>query len=303
VAGLVHCAGVLDDGVLLRQTWPRFEAVLGAKATGAWNLHRATLADPLEHFVLFSSAAAVLGSAGQSNYAAANAALDALAHVRREQGLPALSIDWGPWEGAGLAARAGRDGGRSVSPLPVAQAVGILERLMALGGGAPAQVAAVRWRPEESIEARRGAPDLRSRLREALPAERPGLVVALVQQELGRILGRPGDPAGAAGPAAAGDPGWDVPEWDSLRRDVTFHDLGLDSLMAVELRNGLRQATGLDLSATALFDYPSLPALAGHLDALLLDALPLDALPLDALPLDALPGENGATGEGGGDDA
>ncbi len=104
VRGVVHAAGVLDDGVLMQQTWARFEAVLAPKVQGAWNLHRLTRDQPLDFFVLFSSSAALLGSPGQGSYTAGNAFLDALAHHRRALGLPALSIDWGPWSGVGMAA-------------------------------------------------------------------------------------------------------------------------------------------------------------------------------------------------------
>ncbi len=102
--GIVHAAGVLDDGVLLQQNRERFETVMAPKIWGAWLLHDLTRDLPLDFFVLYSSAAALFGSAGQGNYAAANAFLDALAHQRRAEGLPALSINWGAWAEAGMAA-------------------------------------------------------------------------------------------------------------------------------------------------------------------------------------------------------
>ena len=100
--GIIHAAGVLDDGVLSQQNWSRWETVLMPKVRGAWNLHQATRDLPLDFFVLYSSVASVLGSAGQSNYAAANAFLDGLAQHRQSLGLPALSVNWGPWAEEGM---------------------------------------------------------------------------------------------------------------------------------------------------------------------------------------------------------
>jgi acyl transferase domain-containing protein/NADPH:quinone reductase-like Zn-dependent oxidoreductase/acyl carrier protein len=102
--GVFHAAGVLEDGVLMRQNWDRFEKVYAPKIDGAWHLHELTLEKPLDLFVLYSSTAPILGAAGQSNYAAANAYMDALAHWRSGQGLPALSINWGPWSEVGMVA-------------------------------------------------------------------------------------------------------------------------------------------------------------------------------------------------------
>src|SRR4029078_1607065 len=107
LGGVVHSAGALDDGVLLQQNWQRFQTVAAAKVIGSWHLHELTRELPLDFFVLFSSTASLLGHPAKSNSAAANGFLDALAHYRRAQRLPAISINWGPWEGIGLAARTG----------------------------------------------------------------------------------------------------------------------------------------------------------------------------------------------------
>src|SRR5262249_45550766 len=103
--GIVHAAGVLDDGVLTQQSAERFSRVMAPKVHGAWNLHTHSRQLQLDFFVSFSPMASLLGSAGQSNYAAANAFLDALAHHRRAHGLPSLTINWGPWAEVGMAAR------------------------------------------------------------------------------------------------------------------------------------------------------------------------------------------------------
>src|SRR5439155_17412903 len=106
-------AGTLDDGMLLQLDWSRFERVMRAKVEGAWNLHEQTTSRPLDFFVLFSSGSSLVGSPGQANYCAANAFLDALAHHRHAQGLPALAINWGRWTDVGLAATPDRGGRRA----------------------------------------------------------------------------------------------------------------------------------------------------------------------------------------------
>ncbi|WP_424097232.1 SDR family NAD(P)-dependent oxidoreductase [Moorena producens] len=103
--GVIHAAGVLDDGLLQQMSWQQFTKVMAPKVAGTWYLHQLTLDLPLDFFVCFSSMASMLGSPGQGNYAAANGFMDALAHHRRGQGLPGLSINWGPWAAAGMAAR------------------------------------------------------------------------------------------------------------------------------------------------------------------------------------------------------
>src|SRR5262249_22564615 len=105
--GVIHAAGVLDDASLADQTAESFECVLAPKRQGVWNLHRATLGLPLDLFLCYSSTASFMPAPGQANYACANASLDALAHYRRSLGLPAITINWGPWAGAGMTASAG----------------------------------------------------------------------------------------------------------------------------------------------------------------------------------------------------
>jgi acyl transferase domain-containing protein/acyl-CoA synthetase (AMP-forming)/AMP-acid ligase II/pimeloyl-ACP methyl ester carboxylesterase/acyl carrier protein len=106
IAGIIHAAGVLDDGILIEQNWERFRSAIAPKVFGAWNLHNQTQDLSLDFFVTFSSVASLIGSPGQGNYAAANACLDAIARYRQGQGLPGLSINWGPWAETGMAVKA-----------------------------------------------------------------------------------------------------------------------------------------------------------------------------------------------------
>lgn len=275
--GIVHAAGVLDDGVLRQQSWERFVSVLAPKAEGAWNLHRLTQDDRLDFFVAFSSAAAVLGSPGQGNYAAANAFLDGLAQARRAAGLPALSVNWGPWAAAGMAAALdARDRSRlaatGLATLSPEQGLATLALLLA--GDAPPQVVAARlqWpvlaerfpageEPpllKELIARARSVsttgdagaatqgerPDWVARLQASAPSERVPLLVDLLRERALRVLG-----LGPTYPLDAQRP---------------LQELGLDSLMAVELKNSLSAAIGRNLAVTLLFEHPTLTSLAKH---------------------------------------
>ncbi|GHD52872.1 polyketide synthase [Thalassobaculum fulvum] len=246
LAGVFHAAGALDDGVLEQMTEDRFRAVMAAKLDGALALDRATRGQPLDHFVLFSSAAGVLGSAGQANYAAANAGLDALAHRRRAEGLPALCIDWGAWHGAGMAA------GRAGPALEPEQALAALEALLADGTAQavvlPEPLSVADAEPESP-----SAPALRERLATTPEAERPAMLREAVREQVAGILSLP-----AAGIDA--------------RR--ALNEYGLDSLMAVELRNALAGLCGERLPASLIFDYPTVQALAGFLLERMAGALP-----------------------------
>jgi acyl transferase domain-containing protein len=265
--GIVHAAGVLDDGVLLQQSWERFERVLAPKVAGAWNLHRLTTDLPLDFFVLFSSAAALLGSPGQGSYAAANAYLDALAHGRRGAGLPALSVDWGLWAGDGMAARAsGRTGARraaqGMGSIDPATGVEVLERLL---GETEAQVGVIpvdwarflpslgsvppflaAFRPESRpAPAPAEAVDLVAELRAAPAPERRARLLAHLRTQMAQVLG--------LGGAEQVDPG------------VQLATLGVDSLMGVELSHRLTATLRHPVRATVVFDYPTLAQMADYL--------------------------------------
>ncbi len=271
--GVVHAAGTLDDGVLLQQNWQRFRRVMAPKVEGAWHLHQLTQDLSLDFCVFYSSIAALVGAPGQANHAAANAFMDALAHHRRALDLPAMSINWGVWSEVGAAAD------RSVEARATAQGIGAfspeqglraLEELLASG---PAQMAfmAVDWRKflaqeksarqrrffsavAEGAAAQREAPqppqesaEVRRQLENSPPKKRYALLMDYLRRQAVKVLSldssQPIDP-----------------------KEPLTH-LGLDSLMAVELRNllgaGLRPTR--NFPATLVFDYPTLAALTGFL--------------------------------------
>jgi len=254
LAGVFHAAGALDDGVLEQMTEDRFRAVMAAKLDGAQALDRATHGLPLDCFVLFSSAAGVLGSAGQANYAAANAGLDALAHRRRADGLPALTVDWGAWRGAGMAA------GRAGPAIDPEQALAALEALLADGTGQAVVLAEALSVASTEPEAP-SAPALRERLAATAETERPAVLREAVREQVAAIL-------------SLSATGIDV------RR--ALNEYGLDSLMAVELRNALAALCGERLPASLIFDYPTVQALAGFLLERMAGAIPMpNAEPTD----------------------
>ncbi|MDH6145477.1 acyl transferase domain-containing protein/acyl carrier protein, partial [Kitasatospora sp. GP30] len=291
LTAVMHVAGVVDDGVLDSLTPARFERVLGPKATAAWHLHELTAHLDLSAFVLFSSLAGVVGAAGQGNYAAANAFLDALAQYRRARGLAATAIAWGAWDGGGMAAAdpAASDRIRRSGVLPMAQELAIaslqetLDRretaaviadvdwarlLPALAGAGVdsliSDVPEVRDLRDRSADmSAQVGPALAQRLSGLGAAERASLLTAEVCSHAAAVLGHAS--------ATAVDP------------ERAFKQAGFDSLTAVELRNRLNAATGLSLSATLVFDYPTPADLADHLAAELLGGQP-ESRTLVALP-------------------
>jgi NADP-dependent 3-hydroxy acid dehydrogenase YdfG/acyl carrier protein len=265
LGAVIHCAGVLADATVAAMEPAQVEAVFAPKADAAWHLHELTGGLDLSAFVLFSSAAAVLGGPGQANYAAANAFLGALAQVRRAEGLPATSIAWGLWR-RGSEMAAGLDEARmaraGVVALSDQRGLELFDRalcsgqadLLAMGLEREAlrrQAAAGVLPPvlkglvRTPGRRRAASSSLAPRLAAAGEPERERIALELVRGEVAAVLGHAS--------AQQVDPG------------RPFQELGFDSLAAVELRNRLAAATGLRLAATAVFDYPSPGELAGHL--------------------------------------
>jgi NADP-dependent 3-hydroxy acid dehydrogenase YdfG/acyl carrier protein len=262
LGGIFHLAMTLDDALLPSLDAQRLAAVMQPKAVGAWHLHCTSAGEPLEHFVLFSSVAQVVGNMGQGAYCAANAFLDGLARRRRAEGLPGLSIAWGVLRDAGVAARG--DGlveqleQLGIGAFTTAQALEALGQLM---DNSPATItfADVDWQrwaghsalavtPRfnqlvESSQSGDRLAALRRELADHPPAERLGVLQAQLATVLGAVL--------------------DIPA-DRIPLDRSLDNLGVDSLMAVELSASFEEKTGVRLATSLLMQRPTLTALAAH---------------------------------------
>ncbi|WP_327116046.1 SDR family NAD(P)-dependent oxidoreductase [Nocardia sp. NBC_01730] len=268
LTGVVHTAGVLDDGVVTSLTPERIDTVLAAKADAAWYLHELTREMDLAMFVLYSSAAGVLGSPGQGNYAAANSFLDMLAEQRRVAGHTATAIAWGLWTAeTGMTGQLGDvDAARmshgGVLGLSAEQGLALFDaalrqdRAGVVAARLDMATSATRTRtgavsplllglvPSARRMATTIAPDLRQRVVGLSESEQLSVVLEVVRGQVAAVLGHDGATA--------------------IEADRNFRDLGFDSLTAVEVRNRLNTATGLRLPATLVFEYETISELANH---------------------------------------
>jgi polyketide synthase 12 len=274
LSGVIHAAGVIDDTVITSLTAQQLDTVLRAKVDAAWHLHDLTRHMDLSAFVMFSSIAATVGAPGQANYAAANAFLDGLAAHRRAAGLPALSLAWSLWEqpsamtahldGADLT-RMARSG---LAPIPTPEALDLFDTCLTAEQPQliPAHLDLSALRSLSTLDAlpalftnlihattRRHADNDTAHSKTALAQRLHGLSTEqqqavlrdLVRSHIATVLG--------------------APTAEGINPDHNFQDLGLDSLTALELRNRLKTATGLTLSPTLIFDYPTPTTLANYL--------------------------------------
>ncbi|HVY16790.1 MAG TPA: SDR family NAD(P)-dependent oxidoreductase [Rhodopila sp.] len=277
--GIIHSAGALDDAAISRQTPASLAHAFGAKAVGAWLLHQRSRAHALDFFVLYSSAAALLGTPGQSNYAAANIYLDALAHHRRAQGLTALSLNWGLWTSTGLAVkREVVQSGASTGAIPITPEHGmaVLEQAIA-SGETQVAVLPLDWplvrktigsrRPPTLMKAllmtappgdstgvvETGAVTLLAEYTQSFAAavgtERHGVLVAFARRRAGELLNL--------------DPASPLPD------DQPLLDLGLDSLVGLELKNDLQSVSGMTFPSTLFFDCPTMADLTRYFELML----------------------------------
>lgn len=269
--GVVHAAGVLDDGLLLQQSWSRFERVMASKVAGAWNLHTLTQEYTLDFFICFSSMASMLGSPGQANYAAANAFMDTLAHYRHTLGLPALSINWGPWADTGLAAQVGQTQQARWAAAGInriASADGLQTLSLILNQDMPQiGVFPINWAkfksplgstllsdfvdqtPIETIQM------LKVQFNATSPNEREQLLLAYLQTTISQTLGLSAS---------------------LLDAHESLINLGLDSLMMVELKHRVQGDWGIDIPTQTLLDGANLVEITQFLNQQLVDAQPID---------------------------
>ncbi|MEM7125069.1 MAG: SDR family NAD(P)-dependent oxidoreductase [Chloroflexota bacterium] len=269
IGGVIHSVGVLDDGALLMQNWSRFAKVLAPKLQGTWHLHELTKNLPLDFFVVFSSATSLLGNAGQANHAAANAFLDAFVYYRRAQGLPALSINWGAWSEIGSAAdlvgdqqhKIADQGQGIISPQQGLDAFSyLLNQHVTQVGVAPIQWPKFLTDTTDSrgfyanfrqVSSEQLVPDttpllsLRQQLIDSDAEVRRELLLDQLRIALAKVLGHS--------------------EPSAIDAQQGLLEMGLDSLMAIELRNLLARTLEQSLPSTLTFDYPTLYAMSTYI--------------------------------------
>ena len=270
IRGIVHAAGVLDDGMLLQQNKDRFMRVMSPKVHGAWNLHKLSEGLELDFFVLFSSIASLLGSPGQSNYASANSFLDALAAHRRTRGQCGLAINWGPWAEFGMAATLSRQlrerlASQGLRLLQPAEGFDIFGKLLA-GSSSQTAVVPIDWSvlkrrfpvghhppvlkdflSESEIGQSQGANrgHYLVELKKAPSSERLSLLTSYLQERVADVLG--------------------LSSHQLVGIDQGFAEMGMDSLMAVELKTRIEFDLNISVSPTMIFNYPTIESIAEHL--------------------------------------
>ncbi|MGD1704677.1 type I polyketide synthase [Dapis sp. BLCC M229] len=266
--GVMHLAGVLDDGVLQKQNWQRFAKVMAPKVKGGWNIHRYTQDLPLDFFVCFSSIASVLGSPGQGNYAAANSYLDALTHYRQRMGLPSLTLNWSLWGEAGLATSMSNQneqrwqaaGVKAISQL---EGIEIWEQIQNslqsqpqvsilpidwskffqqfMGGMIPPLLSRIAQEKQSSILPQQE--QITQKLKDVPAKRQKAVLITAIQEEVAATLATDKVPQPQTG----------------------FFEMGMDSLMALEFRNRLQNITGHSFPSTLTFEYPNIEAIADYL--------------------------------------
>lgn len=268
LAGIIHAAGVLADAFVVNQDMASFEKVMAPKLAGAWYLHEETKAMNLDMFVLFSSLSSLLGAPGQANYAAANAFLDGLAAYRRGLGLPGIAVNWGPWGEVGMAANSQVEANAKASGVhlidpeeglrwfgqvlegnPVQRGLMVIDwaALANMTGSIPPFLSELDVKASVGVDAdlQKMADEFRTALADAPIDERTPMLIDKICEQIIRVMG--------------------LDEGDNINPNQPLQELGLDSLMAVELRNILCALIGKQLPATLMFKYPTVASLSTFL--------------------------------------
>ncbi|NEQ40108.1 MAG: type I polyketide synthase [Okeania sp. SIO3I5] len=270
--GIIHAAGVVDDGTIQQMNWERFAKVMSPKVIGTWNLHKLTENQPLDFFVCFSSIASLIGSPAQGNYAAANAFMDAVAGYRRSIGLSGLAVNWGTWASGGMAARLAVDHQNRIHSSGISEIApkeGMYALDLLLGNQSAKDqvgVISVNWsllaeywsaikkssllrellQKEELTEHDTLKQNsLRQRLEAVADTQRRKLLRQILQEEVAQVLG--------------------LPITNKPSPKVGFFEMGMDSLMAIDLQNRLLKLLGVNLPPTLTFDFPNIEKLEKYI--------------------------------------
>ncbi|RQH04064.1 type I polyketide synthase [Okeania hirsuta] len=277
--GIIHAAGVLDDGTIQQMNWERFAKVMSPKVRGTWHLHKLTQNLPLDFFICFSSMVSLIGSPGQGNYAAANAFMDGLAGYRRSRGLSGLAINWGAWASGGMAARLAVEHQNRIQNSGIGEIApkeGMYSLDLLLGnqsarsqvGVIPVEwsVLAEHWSGitkssllQELLKKEKLADndtlqqkvkvEILAKLETALEEERQEILTEHIRGEVVQVLGLSSS---------------QLPEMN-----LGFMEMGMDSLIAVELKNRLQNQLGTNLPETIAMEYPTIAKLSSHIEELM----------------------------------
>lgn len=261
--GIIHAAGIIEDGLISTQSEESFRKVMEAKVQGTWNLHNLTKALDLDYFICFSSIASFLGSIGQSNYSSANAFMDRFAHYRHSINLPCISVNWGPWSETGMAASlVDRLKIQGYKPIPVNSGLDMLKQIISLDSIPQVAISPMDWPKymkrinkhisffDDVVGSKVNQEDanqllLIDVLDSVDPHDKLNVLENSIKEYIRTVIG--------------------LRDGIAIDTNISIFDFGLDSLMAVELKNLIEKNVKIKLRSTLLFDYPNVKSLVSHI--------------------------------------